>query len=88
MLKERKVRRETQFLLHYQKRYVDLSISNNSSNIFLSAVVLPDFTKNTVRKKLFEELLMTFLMTSFRQKQGNNGTSTRNKNRRHSIYIY
>ena len=33
-----------------------LRISNNSSNIFLSAVVLPDFTENMARKKLFKEL--------------------------------
>ena len=45
-----------QFLLQYQKRYVYLRISNNSSNNFLSAVVLPDFTENTALKKLFEEL--------------------------------
>jgi hypothetical protein len=45
-----------QFLLHYQKRYVDLRILNNSSNNFLSAIVLQVFTKNTALKKLFEEL--------------------------------
>jgi hypothetical protein len=48
-------------LLHYQKRYVELCIyayiSNNSSNKFLSAVVLLDFTENMALKKLFEELL-------------------------------
>jgi hypothetical protein len=53
-----------QFLLQYQKRYVDLRISNNSSNNFLSAVVLQVFTENTALKKL-----LTFLMTSRRQKQ-------------------
>jgi hypothetical protein len=45
-----------QFLLQYQKRYVDLRISNNSSNNFLSAVVLQVFTENTALKKLFKEL--------------------------------
>jgi hypothetical protein len=45
-----------QFLLHYQKRYADLRISNNSSNDFLSAIVLQVFTKNMALKKLFEEL--------------------------------
>jgi len=45
-----------QFLLQYQKKYVDLCISNNSSNNFLSAVVLQVFTENTALKKLFEEL--------------------------------
>jgi len=45
-----------QFLLQYQKRYVDLRISNNSLNNFLSAVVLQVFTENMPLKKLFEEL--------------------------------
>jgi hypothetical protein len=33
-----------------------MCISNNASNNFLSAIVLPDFTKNMALKKLFEEL--------------------------------
>ncbi len=56
MMNEEKKCGKRQFLLHYQKRYVDLRISNNSSNNFLSAIVLQVFTKNTALKKLFEEL--------------------------------
>jgi hypothetical protein len=43
-------------LLQYQKRYVDLRISNNSSNNLLRAVFLSDSSQNTARNKLFEEL--------------------------------
>jgi len=58
MLKERKVREETIFVALPEeiRRPSYLRISNNSSNIFLSAVVLPDFTENMARKKLFKEL--------------------------------
>jgi hypothetical protein len=45
-----------QFLLQYQKRYVDLRISNNSSNKLLRAVFLSDSSQNTARNNLFEEL--------------------------------
>jgi hypothetical protein len=45
-----------QFLLQYQKRYVDLRISNNSSNKLLCAVFLSDSSQNTARNNLFEEL--------------------------------
>ena len=43
-------------MLQYQKRYVDLRISNNSSNNLLRAVFLSDSSQNTARNKLFEEL--------------------------------
>jgi hypothetical protein len=51
MEQEEKCRRR-QFLLQYQRKYVDLRILNNSSNNFSSTVVLPDFTENTALKKL------------------------------------
>jgi hypothetical protein len=43
-------------LFQYQKRYVDLRISNNSSNKLFRAVFLSDSSQNTARNKLFEEL--------------------------------
>ena len=43
-------------MFQYQKRYVDLRISNNSSNKLLHAVFLSDSSQNTARNKLFEEL--------------------------------
>ena len=39
MMEEGKKCGKRQFLLQYQKRFVDLHTSNNSSNNFLSAVV-------------------------------------------------
>ena len=43
-------------MFQYQKRYVDLRISNNSSNNLLRAVFLSDSSQNTARNKLFEKL--------------------------------
>ena len=56
MMEEGKKCGKRQFLLQYQKRYVDLRISNNSSNNLLRAVFLSDSSQNTARNKLFEEL--------------------------------
>jgi predicted DNA-binding ArsR family transcriptional regulator len=59
MEEEKKVRVDTifqQFLFQYQKRYVDLRISNNSLNKLLRAVFLSDSSQNTARNNLFEEL--------------------------------
>ena len=59
MLKERKVREETIFVALPEeiRRPSYLRISNNSSNIFLSAVVLPDFTENTALKKVIRRVI-------------------------------
>ncbi len=46
-------------MLQYQKRYVDLRISNNSLNNFLSAVVLQVFTENMPLKKVFDNVTLT-----------------------------
>ena len=43
-------------MFQYQKRYVDLRISNNSLNKLLRAVFLSDSSQNTAHNNLFEEL--------------------------------
>jgi hypothetical protein len=77
LMNEEKKCGKRQFLLQYQKRYVDLRITNNSSNNFRSFC---KFSPKTRHLKSF--FLMTFLMTSRRKKQG---IRYENKNRRHPI---
>jgi len=72
-----------QFLLQYQKRYVDLRISNNSSNKLLRAVFLSDSDKNTARNNLFEELFRGITLDDVFDDV--TSTKTRNKVRRIKI---
>jgi len=67
-------------LLQYQKRYVDLRISNNSSNNLLRAVFLSDSSQNTARNKLFEELFRGITLDDVFDDV--TSTKTRNKVRR------